>query len=62
MINYDGYLKLIDFGFCKLNMKNNVYTHSICGTPEYYSPELLNGNGYSKSVDWWTIGCFTYEL
>lgn len=35
MVSNDGYIKLIDFGFCKLNMRNDVYTHSICGTPEY---------------------------
>lgn len=55
----DGYLKLTDFGFAKL-IQGRTYT--LCGTPEYLSPEVLLNKGHSKPADWWTFGILVYEL
>ena len=59
MINEDGYLKLIDFGFAKIVRKR---TYTICGTPEYIAPEILLNQGHGKPVDWWTLGILVYEM
>jgi serum/glucocorticoid-regulated kinase 2 len=26
------------------------------------APEILKGNGYDKSVDWWALGILIYEM
>ncbi|WFD29733.1 non-specific serine/threonine protein kinase [Malassezia sp. CBS 17886] len=62
LLDYTGHIALCDFGLCKLNMGDKETTHTFCGTPEYLAPELLLGQGYTKSVDWWTLGVLLYEM
>ena len=59
MIAQNGYLKLIDFGtaICIQN-----FTSTITGTPHYISPEVLLGNGYSFSCDYWSVGIITHLI
>jgi serum/glucocorticoid-regulated kinase 2 len=62
LLDYTGHIALCDFGLCKLNMKDGNKTNTFCGTPEYLAPEVLIGKGYTKSVDWWTLGILLYEM
>ena len=59
MITSKGYIKLIDFGTAKFITD---FTSTIIGTPHYLSPEILLGQGYSFSCDYWSIGVVIYEM
>ncbi|CAF0788774.1 unnamed protein product [Brachionus calyciflorus] len=59
LIADNGYIKLTDFGFAK---KIKDTTETMCGTPDYISPEVLSAKPYGKSVDWWGFGIFVYEM
>ncbi|ESK90450.1 agc akt protein kinase [Moniliophthora roreri MCA 2997] len=62
LLDFTGHIALCDFGLCKLNMKADDKTNTFCGTPEYLAPEILCGQGYNKTIDWWTLGVLLYEM
>lgn len=35
--------------------------YSTVGTPDYIAPEIFNGQGYSFSCDWWSVGAIMFE-
>ena len=60
LIDVNGYPKLTDLGMAK--RIGFEHTHSVVGTPEYMAPEIISENGHSFAVDWWALGCLTYEM
>jgi len=59
LLDGEGHLKIIDFGLAKLVMDE---TWTVCGTPEYLAPEIIQGDGHTKAVDWWALGVLIYEM
>ena len=59
LIDVNGNIKLCDFGFAKV-VEERTFTN--CGTPEYTAPEVIDGLGHGRSVDWWGLGVMTYVL
>lgn len=46
----------------KVVAEPTLVTDSFVGTEEYIAPEVLHGEGYGASVDWWTLGILMYEM
>ena len=62
LLDPQGHLRLIDFGLSKMNLDRFELTKSFCGTPDYLSPEVIIGKGYTFDSDWWTLGVVIYEM
>nr|XP_055055886.1 cGMP-dependent protein kinase 2 isoform X2 [Misgurnus anguillicaudatus] len=61
MLDAEGYVKLVDFGFAK-KLKCGQKTWTFCGTPEYVAPEIILNRGHGLSVDFWSLGILIFEL
>lgn len=66
ILDEEGHCKLVDFGFSTSTVgSRGGMLHTLCGTPAYLAPEILDGkftNGYTEIVDWWSFGILVYEL
>ncbi|EEQ27824.1 serine/threonine-protein kinase sck1 [Microsporum canis CBS 113480] len=63
LLDANGHIALCDFGLSKANLTKDDTTNTFCGTTEYLAPEvLLNETGYTKMVDFWSLGVLVFEM
>src|ERR1700712_4924004 len=48
-------------GYRSMRDKDVNYAKSIVGSPDYMAPEVLKGEEYDFSVDYWSLGCMHFE-
>ncbi|XP_058885002.1 cAMP-dependent protein kinase catalytic subunit PRKX isoform X2 [Acipenser ruthenus] len=59
LLDREGHIRLTDFGFAKKLVDR---TWTLCGTPEYLAPEVIQSKGHGRAVDWWALGVLIFEM
>ena len=63
LLDSEGHVKLGDFGLAKAGIRHPYKgASSMCGTPEYMAPEILQNLGHGFCADYWGLGMLTYEM
>lgn len=59
VVDNSGRMKVVDMGLVKFTMGK---TYTMCGAPDYSSPEMISSTGHGKASDWWALGILIFEL
>jgi len=59
LLDQQGRIKLTDFGW---SVHTGGKRRTMCGTPEYLPPEMIEKENHGTAVDTWALGVLTYEF
>ena len=54
-------VKISDFGFAKV-ISDNDLSKTLCGSPIYMAPEIMQHKPYNNKTDIWSIGIIIFQL
>ncbi len=55
-------LKIADFGFARYIRESEGMADTVCGSPLYMAPEVLNYQKYDAKADLWSVGAILFEM
>ena len=61
LMDGSGNLKLADLGFAKLVFEGGR-AYTVCGTPDYLAPEVIEHRGATRGSDYWALGILIFEF
>lgn len=61
LVSDSDILKICDFGFAR-HFTNDMMFGTICGSPLYMAPEIINKKQYTTKSDLWSLGIIIYEM
>lgn len=62
IIGMNGKIKIADFGLSTILKDNDQKQYTICGTTNYFSPEMLKKEGCGFEADIWAIGVAAFIM
>ena len=62
LLDETGHIKLCDFNLAKAGISKNKRADSFCGSPLYFSPEMVLNLGATYKCDIYGIGLLMYEV
>ncbi|KAG1755934.1 kinase-like domain-containing protein [Suillus lakei] len=63
LLDATGHVALCDFGLSKADLRSDELTTTFVGQRSILAPEvLLDEHGYSKLVDFWSLGVLLFEM
>lgn len=67
LLDREGHVRVADFGLASFLPSADGCANSLCGTPSFLPPEMLNGKPYGIPADMWSLGvclfrCVTGKL
>ncbi len=63
LLAHDGHVLLTDYAISKEGLvASNEFVATFSGDGRYLAPEILEGKGYGKAVDYWSLGVLLYSM
>nr|AUG68909.1 G protein-coupled receptor kinase 1B [Aptychotrema vincentiana] len=62
LLDDGGHVRISDLGLATVLKEGREQTKGYAGTPGFMAPEMLKGEHYSFSVDYFTLGVTLYEM
>ena len=62
LIDYDGHIRLTDFGLSQMNFTKDSKSDIFWGSPEYMPPEMVLKKKYTRMIDIYAIGALLFEM
>mmetsp|Transcript_13793 Transcript_13793/g.43595 ORF Transcript_13793/g.43595 Transcript_13793/m.43595 type:complete len:460 (+) Transcript_13793:143-1522(+) len=62
LVDYDGRVKIGDFGFATSLTRETMKRNSVVGTPFWMAPELIKSQSYDCKVDIWSLAITGLEM
>lgn len=62
LLTKDQKVKIADFGLATRLTRSDEKHRTMCGTPNYISPEVASRASHGLPVDVWGLGCMMYTL
>ena len=62
LIGENMMLKICDFGLSTKLKERTERKKTVCGTPNYIAPEILDSHGHGLEVDIWALGVILFTM
>jgi serine/threonine protein kinase len=56
LLDRNSNIRLVDFGFSRPYSKDQPLLGTLCGSPAYMAPEVIEGRPYTAAADLWSMG------